>query len=679
MATKEIKRIIEVSTGRSNATIRELRDIVTQGKKAMQDLEITSVEFAEVSEDVANAQNLLRNAMRGTTAAVEGSYNAYSAEMSALKLHRKTLAENSEEYKVMTARIVELNTKLSAMDAEIGVYGRNVGNYSSAFAGLNLNVSQVVRELPSLTMGANQFFLAISNNLPMLVDSMGAVRREGGSVMSVISGIGKALFSWNTVITLIITLLSAFGGDIIKWVKGLFSAEKQLNATARAQKALNDAIKDNGLGIGDEMIKLQQLREAWSALGDDMSAKQKFIEENRSAFNDLGVAVQSVADAQRLLIDDTEEFEKAMIARAKATAAMNHAVASTEKVISLQQQLDNTTMLETGTRWGFNEYGVFERQSYTEMTKEYRTISEALQKARDEAEKFYEMMNSFQAEANGFLSAFSTPKTPTTTPDGKMTFAPRTTLGTAEWDVIFNALRTMPNATNDWALGYYRPDPKRDNRSALEILQDEEVRLNDQLAMYFDNAEKRMEIEDALTANLEKQAKLRMEAEKKEAKESERLLRERQRAQEAYLSASAQIVGAVGSIMEDGTKAQKGFATAEALINTYAAAQKIFSAYAGVPIPGFAWAQMAAAIATGLANVKAIWDVDTSGNASPSASVANGVPPSIASTMPASYTRNLVGDSELTELNRPVKAYVVQSEVTAEQDINRQREESASF
>lgn len=677
MATKEIKRIIEVSTGRSNATIRELRDVVTQGKKAMQDLEITSVEFAEVSEDVANAQNLLRNAMRGTTAAVEGSYNAYSAEMSALKLHRKTLAENSEEYKVMTARIVELNTKLSAMDAEIGVYGRNVGNYSSAFAGLNLNVSQVVRELPSLTMGANQFFLAISNNLPMLVDSMGAVRREGGSVMSVISGIGKALFSWNTVITLIITLLSAFGGDIIKWVRGLFSAEKQLNATARAQKALNDAIKDNGLGIGDEMIKLQQLREAWSALGDDMSAKQKFIEENRSAFNDLGVAVQSVADAQRLLIDDTEEFERAMIARAKAMAAMNLAVASTEKVISLQQQLDNTTMLETGTRWGFNEYGVFERQSYTEMTKEYRTISEALQKARDEAEKFYEMMNSFQAEANSFLSAFST--STTTTTDGKMTFAPRTTLGTAEWDVIFNALRTMPNATNDWALGYYRPDPKRDKRSALEILQDEEVRLNDQLAMYFDNAEKRMEIEDALTANLEKQAKLRMEAEKKEAKESERLLRERQRAQEAYLSASAQIVGAVGSIMEDGTKAQKGFATAETLINTYAAAQKIFSAYAGVPIPGFAWALMAAAIATGLANVKAIWDVDTSGNASPSASVANGVPPSIASTMPANYTRNLVGDSELTELNRPVKAYVVQSEVTAEQDINRQREESASF
>lgn len=677
MATKEIKRIIEVSTGRSNATIRELRDIVTQGKKAMQDLEITSVEFAEVSEDVANAQNLLRNAMRGTTAAVEGSYNAYSAEMSALKLHRKTLAENSEEYKVMTARIVELNTKLSAMDAEIGVYGRNVGNYSSAFAGLNLNVSQVVRELPSLTMGANQFFLAISNNLPMLVDSMGDVRREGGSVMSVISGIGKALFSWNTVITLIITLLSAFGGDIIKWVKGLFSAEKQLNATARAQKAFNDAIKEGGLGIGDDMIKLHQLREAWSALGDEMSAKQKFIEENRSAFNDLGVAVQSVADAQRLLIDDTEEFEKAMIARAKATAAMNLAVASSEKVLSLQQQLDNTTMLETGTRWGFNEYGVFERQSYTEMTKEYRTISEALQKARDEAEMFYEMMSSFQAEANSFLSAFSTP-TPTT-PDSKMTFAPRTTLGTAEWDVIFNALRTMPNATNEWALGYYRPDPKRDNRSALEILQDEEVRLNDQLAMYFDNAEKRMEIEDALTANLEKQAKLRMEAEKKEAKESERLLRERQRAQEAYLSASAQIVGAVGSIMEDGTKAQKGFATAEALINTYAAAQKIFSAYAGVPIPGFAWAQMAAAIATGLANVKAIWDVDTSGNASPSASVANGVPPSIASTMPANYTRNLVGDSELTELNRPVKAYVVQSEVTAEQDINRQREESASF
>ena len=49
---------------------------------------------------------------------------------------------------------------------------RNIGNYASAWNGLGMSVQQLARELPSLTMGFNTFFLAISNNLPILVDEL---------------------------------------------------------------------------------------------------------------------------------------------------------------------------------------------------------------------------------------------------------------------------------------------------------------------------------------------------------------------------------------------------------------------------------------------------------------------------------------------------------------------------
>ena len=713
MATKEIKRIIEISTGSSTRTIRELRDIVGQGRKAMQDLDITSQEFADTAEVVTSAQNLLNNAMRGTTAAVEGSYNAYSAELSALKLQRKALRESSEEYKQVTARIVELNSKLVAMDAEIGVYGRNVGNYSSAFAGLNLNVSQVVRELPSLTMGANQFFLAISNNLPMLVDSMVQVRKEAGGIGAVIKGLGKALFSWNTVITLAITLLSAFGKDIIEWVSGLFSAERQLDATTKATRALREELNKGNTGVGEAMVKVQRLSDAWRGLGDNLQAKEKFVRDNVAAFEALGVAVTTVEDAEKLLVSDTGSFINAMRARAAATASMNMAVEAYERVFQLQRKRDETPMFVqdtfgVGARPGAGA-GSISLPTITEsepyLNPDYTKIVEEVNQAKEEARAIYNMLGEYEAEYQRLMSGFKRVGSGTRGGSGSSftpgafrdsgngtrerlstLFDPGDVLSEADAEARREALRAQLSAETA-ILGASAEERLLQQQTLNEQLTTieemrltlHEIHLRDMLSADELSYQERASLEEELSKVMLAQIKLRTEAEQRAEQQAEQLLKRRREAQEAYLGATAQILGAASDIAKEGTVTQKSLATAEAIINTYAAANKTLSAYAGVPIPGYAWAQMAATIAMGLANVKAIWATDTSGNSTPEMAMANGVPPSIASTMPASYTRNLVGDSELTELNKPVEAYVVQSRVTAEQDIARQREQSASF
>ena len=43
---------------------------------------------------------------------------------------------------------------------------------------LNTSIQQVARELPSLAMGPQMFFLAISNNLPILTDEITKARYE---------------------------------------------------------------------------------------------------------------------------------------------------------------------------------------------------------------------------------------------------------------------------------------------------------------------------------------------------------------------------------------------------------------------------------------------------------------------------------------------------------------------
>lgn len=712
MATTEIKRIIEITTGRSNQTIRELKDTIAQGRAAMQDLDITSQEFAETSEQVTNAQILLRNAVRGTTAAVEGSYDAYSAEISMLKKQRKALSESSDEYAQMTARIVELNAKLSAMDAEIGVYGRNVGNYSSAFSGLNMETQQLVRELPSLTMGFNQFVLAISNNLPMFVDKFRDVKEETGSFGATLKAVGKSLMSWNVLLVAAVTILANWD-KIRDWITNLREGREELDATAKATKKLREELGNNTSEYGDAIVKVRQLSEAWQDLGDSMSAKEQFIRENTTAFEELGVRIENVADAESLLVKDTDKFIAAMQARAQATAAMNLATEAYETLFTLEQQRAATPQYHKKKRFKYKGSKIVGFQE----TKEYIKLTEQINTAKAEADAFFALMTGFQSTYASLMSGFKSAGKGSGGSD-KMTFLPES-IGDADVERIIAEMMAgmwrnlmlsqgitggtasdadkvlkmelernlaMLYANAEERIAIEEEYNERILELRLQALDDENARLEDQLTNLELSVIERAEIEDAITQNLIEQTELRLAAEEKAAKERKKIAEEekdeqikiekqKQKEKETRLDAYADLFGAASDMAKEGTKRQKGLAIAEAFINTYSAANKALSSFA----PPTSYIAMAATIATGLANVKAIWEVDETGQSTPDMSIANGVPPSVASNMPASYTRNLIGDSELTEMNKPIKAYVVESEATAQMELSKQKEQSASF
>jgi len=250
----------------------------------------------------------------------------------------------------LSAKIREMQTELNEANASLLNFRDNVGNYASAakgFTPLAFQVQQLAREFPSLTMSAQQFFLAISNNLPMLADELTrarmankALRAEGKATIPVFRQVISSIFSWQTALVVGITLLTAYGKEIGTWVKGLFTAKEAALSMAEAQDKVNDALKKDGYGIGEQIAKVKELQIQWKALGDDLKARKQFIVDNKDAFDDLGVKVDSVNDAENLLVTNTGAFIDALSARARAAAGMKLAAEAYEKALIEQQKVD---------------------------------------------------------------------------------------------------------------------------------------------------------------------------------------------------------------------------------------------------------------------------------------------------------------------------------------------------
>jgi len=173
---------------------------------------------------------------------------------------------NGDVGKALLAQIANVQKELSAAEQASGRFQRNVGNYASAWNGLGFSVQQVARELPSLAVSANTFFLAISNNLPILVDEIAKARKEYAAfkaelaagnkdvkaVAPVWQQLTKSLISWQTALVVGLTLLSVYGKEIINWGKELVrgknyvldlsTAEQELAAARK--KGIQDSIKE---------------------------------------------------------------------------------------------------------------------------------------------------------------------------------------------------------------------------------------------------------------------------------------------------------------------------------------------------------------------------------------------------------------------------------------------------
>lgn len=359
----------------------------------------------EIQDNIKEEKNLegsvngLRKSIRDLTA----QYNALSAA------DREGSVGNG-----IAERISKMQAQVSAAEQRLGNFRSNVGNYQSAFNGLNVSVSQIVRELPSATMGANMFFLAISNNIPMLVDEINKLRaanklamKEGKQGVPILKQLGAAVFSWNSLISVGITLLTVYGKDIVSWIGNLFKGREAAMTMAEAQAEVNKQMAESSGNYGDQVAKLRALQLQWNQLGDDLKAKTEFVKNNREAFDKLGVAITTVADADNLFIQNTDAFIEAMDLRAQANAANELATQKYKDALIARQKAEDKikkgkveTVFDGVDMRGDIKYKHI-RRAYTEDEK--KEILAEVEALEAEASAFTQLTVARNADAKSIL------------------------------------------------------------------------------------------------------------------------------------------------------------------------------------------------------------------------------------------------------------------------------------
>ena len=212
---------------------------------------------------------------------------------------------------------------------------------------VRMSMQQIARELPSLAMGPQMFFLAISNNIPMFTEALSSARKEyeeltkaGKKATPVWKQVLSSLFSWQTALAALITLSVVYGKEIGGWVKSLFGVKDAALSAAKTQEKVNESFRNSSSDVAEQVTLVRSLSERWKELGDNMSDKKQFITENKKEFGKLGVEVGNVNDAENLLVDNTDVFIGAMILRAEAAAAFKLATEQTEKALKKQNEIE---------------------------------------------------------------------------------------------------------------------------------------------------------------------------------------------------------------------------------------------------------------------------------------------------------------------------------------------------
>ena len=265
-------------------------------------------------------------------------------------------------------QIQSLNTEISAAEQATGRYQRNVGNYASAWNGLGMSVQQVARELPSLAIGWNTFFLAISNNLPMLADELKKASAEykafkaavaaGNNDVAKVAPVWKQLissiFSWQTALVVAITMLSVYGKDIIEWTKNLFGLNNAIDSVTKTQKILNSLHSDSAKSSAEEVAQAKILykitQDATRTINERTAAAKKLQElypdyfgnlrteiiligNAKNAYDDLYKSLEDVASA-KIISNQISENENKMV------DAINRRNEAQAKLVELNKELE---------------------------------------------------------------------------------------------------------------------------------------------------------------------------------------------------------------------------------------------------------------------------------------------------------------------------------------------------
>lgn len=716
---EDIKRVIEVDATSSSKTIRELREEIEKLKKTLSELTAGTKEFAEAQARMSQAQEEVNQAM-------EISAKNEDAQVKSMQELRAIIDENTGSFGFLVARMQELKAGIDATNARIKHITKDYDEGRMAVDDYNQELQENLEELQKLRteqgdvrsslnastkalLAAKESYVEMSQTLGQLRNAyrqLSKEQREGA--------VGTEMLGQIKLLDAELKEIDASMGNFQRNVGGYEEALKQvLPPQAGLIVDLGKLSVEGGgipslfTGMKNSIVGMTKAAIAFMAtpLGMVLTALAAAAGAAFALFNARNKEIEKQADESAKALERQKEQMDRLSTDIDYTIRLLRAQGKETEANAMEMQKYKDTM--TAAAFAYSKF----KDEYDKMSKKEREANEENRKAlldrfveaRDAYENYLRDLDIKHAEeiaAERKKNAELAEEQRKAAAE-KQRIAEETNAAILEANAAFRDETALMQAeqgagtqSGDLALAQ---EQFRQELAAFEAMVDEK-QISEELAMerrklmleqygqeIADIQARYLKQEnDQLLKALDEEMAAEFEADKDLVSQELKNSKERQKIADAEYKHKQMITQQTGALLQAGaqlagesTAVGKAMAVAAATISTYQAAQAAYQA-AFMPVPTYASPvlgaiNMAAAIATGLANIKSILSVDSSGGTGYGSSSSTGAtvttpavvtPPAVVQEVET--VRSLTGASEEERLNQMAssqRVYLVYSDV----------------
>ncbi|OKZ00047.1 MULTISPECIES: hypothetical protein [Bacteroides] len=210
---------------------------------------------------------------------------------------------------------------------------------------VKMTMAQIARELPSLAMGPQMFFLAISNNIPMFTDAVSNARKEyelmtaaGKKATPVWKQVAASLFSPQTALAALITLTVVYGKEIGEWIKGLFGGKNAMDELRESMRETYEVEKEANATFVKSRFEMDRvIKSVREFKGSKEEERKKVTELNRTYGETFGY-YQTLSEWYDTLMKKSSDYIEILVLEQKARKWLDKAVEESDKADKLKAE-----------------------------------------------------------------------------------------------------------------------------------------------------------------------------------------------------------------------------------------------------------------------------------------------------------------------------------------------------
>ena len=377
-------------------------------------------------EQLLQSQRQLNIAQKNGEVAAKsatGSYNQLYAQYNLIKNVLNAMStemRNAEGVgKLWEAEALRIMNAMKGMQEATGKHTLSVGDYTKAFNGLSISTQQVLREMPTLANSMQQFFIAISNNVPIFVDNLMAVQRATGSWVTAMKGVLTSLFSWQTALLVVLTILP----KIAQAIHNKRKAQEEDNKATKTQISLLNLLHEAMIAVqkaqAEDLSKTKTLISVMNDLNRsnedritaatalkkihkeqlaNYSAEEIAMGKAKTTLDDITESLKAQAQARAILNKITEAYVAQIDAEDKAIAAGNTQVYEYgfQNVKNLYDYVQNLVQTTSLSEEQIKKSIAFVAKGDKDIWKQY----EAYKAAKKEVSEYTKTINALTKRIN---------------------------------------------------------------------------------------------------------------------------------------------------------------------------------------------------------------------------------------------------------------------------------------